>query len=290
MKFPLIKMAADPSLGKTWHDTFKQTPVAQFISSLSRTDDASRKAVLQPIYDSYVVYMTTLSDAAEKELAMKNIKELVTALSASPKAPQATPVAGVASPAAQPKKTDTKKSGPHAGMKLVQEKFNAFLKGVNFRTRVPVNGNQGDSTTWTVMKGVFPEWFEGGVRFKNYKQLADWLDARMTEVSSGSQEAQKAAPDVSEEYRQLVDAWRAFLQADSLNVGEDVVSAYAADTPRTVETSLQKYMAEKMKIPVQRGLEAALARILDGSPGEAAAALNQGAAAAKKYKVMKKLN
>ena len=153
-----------------------------------------------------------------------------------------------------------------------------------------MNGNQGDSTTWKVMKGVFPEWFEGGVKFKNYKQLAGWLDAKMTEVSSGSQEAQKAAPDVSEEYRQLVDAWRAFLQADSLNVGEDVVSAYAANTPRTVETSLQKYMAEKMKIPVQRGLKAALARILDGSPGEAAAALNQGAAAAKKYKAMKKLN
>ncbi len=297
MKFPLIKMAADPSLGKTWHDIFKKTPVAQFVSSFSGSDDASRKKALQPIYDSYVVYMTTLSDAAEKELAMKNIQELVTALTASPKAPQATPATGNASPAAQPKKTDTNKSGPHPGMTALQQKLNEYLaanpkEGVS---PVKVTGYQGDQGTWGVIKKVWPQWFDGNkTKFKSYSQVTGWIEKEMSAKPAGAPDAQKAALNnkiVSEEDRQLVAAWRAFLQADSLNVGADVVSTYAAGSPKTVGSNIAKYIADgKMKTPVKAPLEAAQAHLAIGFPAEATKALAQGAAAAKKYKGMRKLD
>lgn len=179
-----------------------------------------------------------------------------------------------------------KKAGPHAGMKLVQEKFNAFLEGKNFQARVPVNGNQGDSTTWKVMKGVFPEWFEGGVKFKNYKQLAGWLDTKIAEVRGGSSDAAPAIQRATGEGRELVAAWRNFLSAypyPEFNPENIVYKTFFTGESANVAAKAAAFASDTnyAKIPVKAFAEQTVVLLKTNLVGEAIKKLNEGTAAAK---------
>lgn len=244
---------------------------------------------LESYYLSYRDYLEYKTDqgAGEEELARigKNLNEIESMLANMKDAKAQTQAA----PDATKKVDAPKKTGPHAGMKLVQEKFNAFLEGKNFQARVPVNGNQGDSTTWKVMKGVFPEWFEGGVRFKNYKQLAGWLDAKMAAVS-GSPAAESATPPALQRDAgkglELVTAWRKFLSAypyPEFNPENIVYETFFTGQPANVAAKAAAFASDTKyaKIPVKAFAEQTVVLLKENLVGEAVKKLNEGTAAAK---------
>jgi hypothetical protein len=204
---------------------------------------------------------------------------------ANPQAPATTPAA----PAVAKKVEAPSKAGPHPGMKLVQEKFNAFLEGKNFNARVPVNGNQGDPATWKIMKGVFPEWFAGGVQFKNYKQLAGWLDTKMQDVNSGSSGAAPAMQRATGEGRALVAAWREFLNAypyPELNPDNIVYKTFFTGEPANVAAKASAFASDTnyAKIPVKEFAEQTVVLLKEDLVGEAIKKLNEGTAAALKQR------
>lgn len=284
MKFPLIKRAnitPSAAIGAAFDKLVSENGIDAAIAG----KDA---AALKLFSDSYLMhYNAKVADGIVGRDLIRMVNILQTLGGAIPQAPAATQAA----PAATQKVEAPKKAGPHAGMKLVQEKFNAFLKGKNSEDRVPVNGNQGDSTTWKVMKGVFPEWFEGGVKFKNYKQLAGWLDAKMTEVSSGSPAAAPAMQRGAGEGRALVAAWRNFLSAypyPKFNPENIVYKTFFTGEPANVAAKAAAFASDTnyAKIPVKAFAEQTVVLLKENLVGGAVKKLNEGTAAAKAQKTL----
>lgn len=282
MKFPLIKRADDAE-GEALDRSIEQNGVDKAVEGL-------REEQLESYYLSYRDFLDYKEGqgASEEELARigKNLNEIERILANMRGAKLQAPVA---TPAAPNKAEAPKKTGPHAGMKLVQEKFNAFLEGKNFSARVPVNGNQGDSTTWKVMQGVFPEWFAGGVKFKNYKQLASWLDAKMKEVSGSPAAESTTSPALQRgagKGRELVAAWRNFLSAypyAEFNPDNIVYKTFFTGEPGNVAAKASAFASDinYAKIPVKEFAEQAAALLGESLVGEAIKKLNEGTAAAK---------
>lgn len=281
MKFPLIKRANVES------SAAEGEALDRFIieNGMDKALKGLRQEQLESYYLSYRDYLEYKTDqgAGEEELARigKNLNEIESMLANMKDAKAQTQAA----PAATKKVDAPKKAGPHAGMKLVQEKFNAFLQGKNFSARVPVNGNQGDSATWKVMKGVFPEWFAGGVQFKNYKQLADWLDAKMNNVGSPPDAAPAMQRDTGEG-RELVVAWRKFLSAypyPEFNPDGVVLKTFFTGEPSNIAAKASAFAsnADYAKIPVKEPAEQAAVLLRQNLVGEATKKLNEGTAAAK---------
>ena len=279
MKFPLIKSAnitPSAAIGAAFDKLVSEKGIDDAIAG----KDA---AALKLFSDSYLMhYNAKVADGIAGRDLTRMVRILQTLGVAIPQAPAATQAA----PAATQKVEAPKKAGPHAGMKLVQQKFNAFLEGKNLKARVPVNGNQGDSTTWKVMKEVFPEWFEGGVRFKNYKQLADWLDTKIAEVRGGSSDAAPAMQRATGEGRDLVAAWRNFLSAypyPEFNTEDIVYKTFFTGEPPNVAAKAAAFASDTnyAKIPVKAFAEQTVVLLKENLVGEAVKKLNEGTAAAK---------